>query len=141
MQYLTYEEYLALGGSMAEAAFPLAELRARKRIDALTQGRVARMVNSPRPTATPLGEGGKVPEAVKAAMMEVIAADAVCGASAQAASPLVTAFTTDGYSERYGSGEGRAASVEAQLRRTLMELLDGEADGDGVPLLFAGVDP
>ena len=55
--YLSYEEYLAYGGTMAEADFNLAEFRARKRIDRLTDSRVAAME--------------AVPEAVKLAMTSI----------------------------------------------------------------------
>ena len=125
-QYLTYEEYTAWGGSaLQEADWPLAELKARKRVDSLTQGRVAAMA--------------EVPVEVKAAMMEILAVDGTFSASAQTAAPVVASFTTDGYSETYGSVEARTAAVEAQLSSTLEALLDGVLDDNGVPLLFAGV--
>ena len=123
--YLTYQEYVAWGGTMSEAAYPLAELKARKRIDAMTQGRVAAMA--------------EVPEGVKAAMMEIINVDAVYSASAQASAPVAASFSTDGYSESYGSAESRTAAIEKQLTASIEALLDGEVDDDGVPLLFAGV--
>ena len=40
-QYLTYEQYQAWGGTLDESAFNLAEIKARARIDAMTQKRVA----------------------------------------------------------------------------------------------------
>jgi len=46
--YLTYEEYLARGGALSEADFIDAELRARKRVDRLTGGRLEAMVGSTR---------------------------------------------------------------------------------------------
>ena len=123
--YLTYAQYAAWGGTMDEAAFELAELKARKRIDAMTQGRVANMA--------------VVPEAVRAAMMEIIAVDAVYGAGAQCEAPVVASFATDGYSESYGSAEGRAAAVEKRLAAQVETLLGGVTDDDGVPLLYAGI--
>ena len=124
--YLTYEEYTAWGGSaLQEADWQLAELKARKRIDSLTQGRVAAMA--------------EVPEEVKAAMMEILAVDATYSASAQTAAPVVASFTTDGYSESYGSAESRTAAIEKQLTGSILTLLDGVLDDNGVPLLFAGV--
>lgn len=123
--YLTYEQYQAWGGDMSEGAYELAELKARKRIDALTFGRVANMA--------------EVPMAVQVAMMEIINVDAVYSASAQASAPLAASFNTDGYSESYGSAETRTAAVEKQLRQTLLELLDGVTDDNGTPLLYAGI--
>lgn len=124
-QYLSYEEFLASGGQMAEVRYDFAELKARKRIDALTQGRVANMA--------------EVPREVKAAMMEILAVDANYSASAQAAAPVVASFSTDGYSESYGSAESRTAAIERQLTTSIEAVLDGVLDDNGVPLLFAGV--
>ena len=124
-QYLTYAQYTAWGGTLNEQAFNLAEIKARSRIDAMTQGRVARMA--------------AVPEQVQAAMMEIITVDQTYSASAQAAAPVAASFTTDGYSESYGSAESRTAAIEKQLTGSIETLLDGVTDDDGVPLLYAGV--
>ena len=124
-QYLTYEEYQAWGGTLDESAFNLAEIKARARIDAMTQKRVARMAETP-------GQ-------VKAAMMEIITVDGFFSASAQASAPVVASFTTDGYSESYGSAESRTAAIEKQLTDSILTLLDGVLDDEGVPLTFAGV--
>lgn len=124
-QYLTYAQYTAWGGTLGEAAFGLAEIKARSRIDAMTQGRVAHMET--------------VPEQVRAAMMEIITVDQTYSAAAQAAAPVPASFSTDGYSESYGSAETRTAAIEKQLTASIETLLDGITDDDGVPLLFAGV--
>ena len=81
----------------------------------------------------------EVPVEVKAAMMEILAVDGTFSASAQASAPVAASFTTDGYSETYGSAESRTAAVEAQLSAAVEALLDGVLDDNGVPLLFAGV--
>ena len=124
-RYLSYEQYRAWGGTLEESAFELAEIGARARIDALTMGRAARMA--------------EIPEQVRAAMMEIIRVDGSFGAGAQAAAPVVAAFSTDGYSERYGSAEGRTAAIERQLTASILRLLDGVTDDGGVPLTFAGI--
>ena len=124
-QYLTYAQYQAWGGGLSESAFNLAEIKARARIDAMTQGRVAYMQ--------------AVPEQVKAAMMEIITVDGTYSASAQAAAPVTASFTTDGYSESYGSAETRTAAIEKQLTASIETLLDGVTDDEGTPLLYAGV--
>lgn len=124
-QYLTYAQYQAWGGGLSESAFNLAEIKARARIDAMTQGRVAYMQ--------------AIPEQVKAAMTEIITVDGTYSASAQAAAPVAASFTTDGYSESYGSAETRTAAIEKQLTWSIETLLDGVTDDDGVPLLYAGV--
>lgn len=124
-QYLTYEEYVAHGGAMEEAAYDFAELKARKRIDALTLGRVANMAT--------------VPEEVKAAMMEILQVDSTFSAAAQAAAPVAAAFTADGYSESFGSAEARTAAIERQLTASILALLDSVLDDEGTPLIFAGI--
>ena len=124
-QYLTYEQYQAWGGTLAESAFNLAEIKAQARIDALTMGRVKAMQT--------------VPEQVQAAMMEIITVDGAYSASAQAAAPVAASFTTDGYSESYGSAESRTATIEKQLTASILTLLDGVTDDEGTPLLYAGV--
>lgn len=124
-QYLTYAQYQEWGGTLEEATFNLAEIKARARIDAMTQKRVAYM--------------REVPEQVQAAMMEIITVDSTYSAAAQAAVPVAASFTTDGYSESYGSAESRTAAIEKQLTRSIETLLDGVIDDDGTPLLYAGV--
>lgn len=124
-QYLTYEQYQAWGGTLDESAFNLAEIKARSRIDAMTQRRVAYM--------------REVPEQVQAAMMEIITVDGTFSASAQASAPVAASFTTDGYSESYGSAESRTAAIEKQLTASILALLDGVLDDEGTPLTFAGV--
>ena len=124
-QYLTYEKYQTWGGMLEEPAFTVAEIKARARIDALTMGRVAHMC--------------EVPEQVQVAMMDIIAVDGTYSASAQASAPVAASFTTDGYSESYGSAESRTAAIEKQLTESIATLLDGVVDDEGTPLLFAGV--
>lgn len=123
--YLTYEEYMRYGGELAPTDFALAEFGARKRIDWLTDSRVAAMA--------------EVPEAVKLAMMSIIKADAAVGARAQADAPMVASFSTDGYSESYGSAESRTETVEKQLSAELRRMLYGVTDDNGVPLLYRGL--
>lgn len=123
--YLTYEEYRDYGGTLDEAAFGPAEYRARKRIDELTDGRVARM--------------REVPEGVKLAVLLVINTEGAVGPEALADGPAVAAFNSDGYSERYEGASARIAAVEGQLNAGLRRLLSWIWDDRGVPLLFRGV--
>ena len=123
--YLTYAEYQAYGGTLPEADFTLAEFKARKRVDYLTDSRVEAMA--------------EVPEAVKLAMISIIKADGAVGVDAQAGAPLVASFSTDGYSENYGSAADQTANVEKQLNAELRRLLYGVKDDDGVPLLYRGL--
>lgn len=123
--YLTYDEYQSYGGTLPEADFTLAEFKARKRVDYLTDSRVENMAEAP--------------EAVKLAMMSIIKADGAVGVDAQAGAPLVASFSTDGYSENYGSAAEQTANVEKQLNAELRQLLYGVKDDEGVPLLYRGL--
>lgn len=125
--YLTYDEYVVRGGTLPETEFTLAEFRARSRIDWLTDSRVAAMA--------------EVPEAVKLAILTIIRVDSAASADAQAGAPLVASFSTDGYSESYGSADTRTQTMERQLADDLRRLLYGVTDDNGVPLLFRGVVP
>ena len=123
--YLTYDEYQSYGGTLPEADFTLAEFKARKRVDYLTDSRVEKMA--------------EVPEAVKLAMMSIIKTDGAVGVDAQAGAPLVASFSPDGYSENYGSAADQTANVEKQLNAEIRRLLYGVKDDNGVPLLYRGV--
>ena len=123
--YLTYDEYQSYGGTLPEADFTLAEFKARKRVDYLTDSRVEAMA--------------EVPEAVKLAMMSIIKADGAVSVDAQAGAPLVASFSTDGYSENYGSAADQTANVEKQLNAEIRRLLYGVKDDGGVPLLYRGL--
>ena len=125
--YLTHQEYTNYGGSaVSQTQFPTAEFKARKRIDYLTDCRVQNMAT--------------VPDAVKLCMTSIINADAAAGADALASSPLVASFNTDGYSESYGGATEQQAAMQAALNRQIKELLYGETDDNGTPLLYRGLD-
>lgn len=123
--YLTYDEYLELGGEMDESQYALAEFQARKRIDLLTLNRVAAMA--------------QVPEEVKMAMMVIMKADTKFSATAQADNPVVASFSTDGYSESYGSATDQTSAVNRQVDNTVTQMLFGVNDDNGVPLIYKGL--
>ena len=122
--YLTFTEYQSYGGTLPEASFTLLEFKSRKRIDYLTDSRVQNMA--------------EVPEAVKLCMMCLISLENSVGIQAQAESPVVTSFSTDGYSESYGNTLG-AADADKSMDTAVREYLYGETDDGGVPLLYRGV--
>lgn len=126
--YLSYEEYTGCGGALSEADFTLAEFRARKRIDYLTDCRVAAMA--------------EVPEAVKLCIMQIIAVDGKFSPEAlsKEESPVAVSYNTDGYSESLGSQEDQLAAAMKSLNASIREMLYGEVDDRGVPLLYRGLD-
>lgn len=122
--YLSYEEYLDRGGTLAEDAFAACEPKARGRVDALTYCRVRGMAEAP--------------EAVKDAMMVAVSAASEGGAAALAASGGLAGYATDGYSETYQSAGERWEAVNRAADREIRELLAGVCDDRGVPLTYAG---
>lgn len=124
MQYLTYIEYSDyFGGTADQAAFPALELQARKRIDYLTASRVQAMA--------------EVPETVKICAAALINLYGKSGAMAQVDTPQVTSFNTDGYSESYGHILDADATIR-QGDKLVKDMLYGEVDDKGVPLLYRG---
>lgn len=123
-RYLSYEEYLARGGKLAEGDFEACLPRAQARVDALTYGRVRGMEEAP--------------EAVKQAMMIAVAAAANAGAEAMAASPGLAGFTADGYSERYQDAGERWDAVNRAANQEILAVLAGACDEEGTPLIYAG---
>ncbi len=123
-KYLTYAEYVERGGTLPETSFNLLEFKSRKRIDYLTDSRVQSMA--------------EVPAAVKMCVMCLISLESTVGAQAQAEKPVVTSFSTDGYSESYGKAMG-AADADKSMNAVVGEYRYGEKDDNGVPLLYRGV--
>ena len=123
--YLTYQEYKSYGGELSETAFIPLEFKSRKRIDYLTDSRVENMA--------------AVPAAVKLCMYVLIGMESSVGRSEQAASPSVSSFNTDGYSETYSQAMD-ADTANAQMDALTKEYLYGEKDDNGTPLLYRGLD-
>lgn len=123
--YLTYQEYRSYGGDLSETAFIPLEFKSRKRIDYLTDSRVQNMA--------------VVPAAVKLCMYVLIGMESSVGRSEQAASPSVSSFNTDGYSETYSQAMD-ADTASAQMDALTKEYLYGEKNDNGTPLLYRGLD-
>lgn len=124
--YIDLAYYQENGGKtgITSADFARDEFRARKLVDQLTQGRVAKMQEAP--------------EAVKLLMVELIQMESAQGAKLMEAQP-VTSFSNDGYSETYADPltADRVKELEYDL---INQYLTGEVDDNGTPLLYLGVD-
>ena len=129
MEGLTYEEYAAMGGSADEAAFPMLEARARRIVDVATHGRL----NGESPLR----------ESVRYCLTQLIDTMAADGELSAGTGREVTQVHNDGVSLTFVAGtEAARAGSSAAVRnaRIVREWLSGEADGNGVHLLYAGVD-
>lgn len=127
--YLTYNEYLGMGGSVDENAFARLEAKARAHLDRITFGR---LVNAEA-----------LPDSVKYCMFDLLnAASADESAGAIAAGREIAAMGNDGVSVTFASGAtGNAAkTVSARYAAIVRTWLAHETDSHGIPLLYSGVD-
>ena len=89
-QYLEYDEYLELGGTLDMMPFNLLEFEARKKIDERTQGRLVGIE--------------VVPEEVKLCVFALInTIDSYAGSSSSASNRHIASESTDGYSVTYNT--------------------------------------
>lgn len=119
--YLTYDEFVGIGGSMNEASYARLEHKARAMLDLMTFGRVT-SEDPARP-------------AVKFAVFELIQAMADAEESSGIAAAEVIAVSNDGVSISYASGQ----SAESRYRQIVRGWLGPETAADGTPLLYKGV--
>ena len=126
--YLTYDEYKDMGGGMDAAIFPRFEAKARKRIDAMTFGRLQ-------------GEND-VRECVKHCMFELIGAMHEDETSVGFSGREISSMSNDGVSVTYASGNsqtGAQSSSGARYAGIVRTWLAGETDACGNNILYAGV--
>lgn len=97
-QYLTYTEYVSMGGTLAVAPFNLLEFEARKRIDERTFNR--------------LHETETIPQEVKLCEFQMI--NSLNTYSASQINKNVASETTDGYSVTYVGGTQMAELVKSK---------------------------
>lgn len=114
MKYLTFDDYISIGGTLTEAEFNRLEYRAERLIDNATQGRIKGT--------------DSIPEAVKRCAFELVLYLAATAESGSAAA--VSGFSNDGYSVTYAEQK----SAEQQIYGIIYDYL---ADTD---LMYCGVD-
>lgn len=120
--YLTYEEYLGMGGSIDQNAFTRLEAKARSHIDRITFGRLC--AESP------------VRDSVKYCMYDLLGAvqaDEANGAMAMGRE--ITSMSNDGVSITFSTYNKECARYTAIVRTWLAM----ETDACGVPLMYPGV--
>lgn len=114
MKYLTFDDYIAMGGTLTDTEFDRLEYRAKKLIDNATQGR--------------LKNADSIPDEVKRCMFELLAylTDTLKNGSVSA----VSGFSNDGYSVTYAEQK----NATGQIYDIIYDYL---ADAD---LMYCGVD-
>lgn len=122
--YLTYIEYIEMGGCIESAHFPRFEAKARRAIDNATMNRL-------------IGED-PVRDSVKHCMYDLINAIHTDESAMGASGREIASMSNDGVSVTYATGNGQGGA-SARHSAIVREWLLGETDACGVPLLYAGV--
>ena len=131
MPYLDQAEYLEMGGTIPEddeLRYQRLESRASHAIDRATHGRI----KAEKP----------VRNAVKFCVYEMIERYASDEAMAGMSGREIASMSNDGVSVSYVSGASASGGSASALRDTesIRAWLLDEVDGNGTPLLYAGVD-
>ena len=124
-QYLTYQEYLALGGTLEEMPFNLLEYNARKKIDERSFGRLV--------------DKGQEYQEVKLCVYNMITT-LNSYSSYDTQNKAISSESTDGYSISYGTPqksttEAKNGELEDVINSYLVNVVI-----DNVPVLYRGAD-
>ena len=122
-QYLSYEEYKSLGGTLGEMPFNILELKARQIINERTQNR--------------LKDVEKIPQEVKICVYDLINTMNKYNLSNNSTSSNISSENTDGYSVTYKSGTEMTAEQKAQFEDIMFTDLYGVIV-NGESILYLG---
>ena len=123
-QYLSYEEYKSLGGTLGEMPFNILELKARQIINERTQNR--------------LKDVGKIPQEVKNCVYDLINTMNKYNLSNNSTSSNVSSENIDGYSVTYKSG----TELTEEQKKQYDDVMETDLYGvivDNTPILYLGV--
>ena len=123
-QYLSYEEYKSLGGTLGEMPFNILELKARQIINERTQNR--------------LKDVEKIPQEVKICVYDLIQTINKYNNSNNSTSSNISSENTDGYSVTYKSGTELTEEQKKQYDDAMETDLYGVIV-DNTPILYLGV--
>lgn len=124
-QYLTYDEYLQLGGTLDETPFNILELEARKNIDKYTFGRLQN-----------LEEQCNEVKVCEYRLINALNAYAI----SENQNKGVLSENTDGYSVSYGQASENTSMAKISETRGIIKTYLAECKlEDGTPYLYAGV--
>ena len=123
-QYLTYEEYKSLGGTLGEMPFNILELKARQVINERTQNRLKNIE--------------EMTQEVKICVYDLINTMNKYNLSNNSISSNISSENTDGYSVTYKSG----TEMTAEQKKQYDEVMETDLYGvivDNTPILYLGV--
>lgn len=123
-QYLTYDEYKSLGGTLGEMPFNILELKARQIINERTQNRLKNIE--------------KIPQEVKICVYDLINTMNKYNLSNNSTSSNISSENTDGYSVTYKSG----TELTEEQKKQYDDVMETDLYGvivDNTPILYLGV--
>ena len=124
-QYLTYQEYKALGGTLDEMPFKLLEFNARKKIDERTFGRLV--------------DKGQEYQEVKLCVYNMITT-LNSYSSYDTQNKAISSESTDGYSISYGTPQKSTTEAKNSELEDIMNSYLANIVIDNVPVLYRGAD-
>ena len=124
-QYLTYQEYLALGGTLEEMPFNLLEFNARKKIDERTFGRLI--------------DKGQEYKEVKLCVYNMITT-LNSYSSYDTQNKAISSESTDGYSISYGTPQKSTTEAKNSELEDIIDTYLSNLIIDDVPVLYRGAD-
>ena len=123
-QYLTYEDYESLGGTLGEMPFNILELKARQIINERTQNRLKNIE--------------EMPQEVKICVYDLINTMNKYNLSNNSTSSNISSENTDGYSVTYKSG----TELTEEQKKQYDDVMETDLYGvivDNTPILYLGV--
>lgn len=124
-QYLTYQEYKALGGTLDEMPFKLLEFNARKKIDERTFGRLV--------------DKGQEYQEVKLCVYNMITT-LNSYSSYDTQNKAISSESTDGYSISYGAPQKSVIEAKNGELEDIIDTYLSNLIVDDVPVLYRGAD-
>lgn len=123
-QYLSYEEYMSLGGTLGEMPFNILELKARQVINERTQNRLKNIE--------------EIPQEVKICVYDLINTMNKYNNSNNSTSSNISSENIDGYSVTYKSG----TELTEEQKKQYDDVMETDLYGvivDNTPILYLGV--
>ena len=124
-QYLTYQEYQLLGGTLEEMPFNLLEFNARKKIDERTFGRL-------------VDKGQEYKEVKLCIYNMIIALNSYSSYDTQ--NKAISSESTDGYSISYGTPQKSITEAKNSELEDVIDTYLSNLIVDDVPVLYRGAD-
>lgn len=127
-QYLTYEEYKGLGGTLSEMPFNILEFETRKRIDNRTQNRIKYMSSKPQEVKLCVN-----------AMINTLGQYIVD--NSKGINKNVASESIDGYSVSYITGsqvQEAIKSKKSELEDIMQTYLGNVRTSENIPVLYLG---